>query len=200
MPRPAVLRGLRLLGTDKPRSAHDAYRLATLLGASFRGVCRHLVNLELLSPTAAATWVRAGRARIRSSLAGPYARISDGEVHVLDADMRDVTVHATAGDLLIATPTVHDELTMLRRSVAGLEWVELDDAVEGQLDLLDEPRTACWQVTTEFIMPARLGSTDPAADIWSILVEPALVREGIDLTWLERHQSGRPNTPEERTQ
>jgi hypothetical protein len=42
MPRPAVLRGLRLLGTDKPRSAHDAYRLATLLGASFRGVCRHL--------------------------------------------------------------------------------------------------------------------------------------------------------------
>ncbi|WP_052371654.1 ImmA/IrrE family metallo-endopeptidase [Amycolatopsis taiwanensis] len=198
MPRPAVLRGLRLLGKDKPRSARDAYRLAALLGASFRGMCRHLANLELVSATTASTWARAGRARVRASLAGPYAPVSGGEVHVLDTGMRDATVHAAAGDLLIATPTVHAELKALGGDSAGWEQVELDDPAEGQLDLLDEPRIACWQVTAEFTAPARLGSGS-AAGGWSVLVEPVSVRDGIDLAWLERHQNDGPNTLEEQT-
>lgn len=198
MPRPAVLRGLRLLGKDKPQSAQDAYRLATLLGASFRGVCRHLVNLELVGATTASIWARAGRARVRASLAGPYAQVSNGEVHVLDTGMRDATVHVAPGDLLIATPTVHSELRAFPRDVVGLAQVELDDAVEGQLDLLAEARITCWRVTTELSAPVRLGS-DSATGGWSVLVEPTVVRDGIDLTWLERHQSDRPTTLEERT-
>ncbi|MEV5721462.1 ImmA/IrrE family metallo-endopeptidase [Amycolatopsis mediterranei] len=200
MPRPAVLRYLRLLGTDKPRSAHVAYRLATLLGASFRGVCRHLVNLELLAPATAATWVRAGRARVRSALAGPYAHVADGEVHVLDTDVRDITVHVAANDLLVATPTVDRALTMLSSEIVGLERVELDDAAEGQLNLLDEPCIACWHVTPEFTVSLHLDSDDPTAAGWSIVIEPVSIRDGIDLTWLERHQTPEPNTPEENTE
>ena len=197
MPRPAVLRALRLLGTDKPRSAHDAYRLATLLGASFRGVCRHLVNLELLSPATAATWVRAGRARVRAALAGPYARVSDGEVHVLDTDARGMTAHVAAGDLLVATPTVNRALATLDCKIVGLERAELDDAAEGQLDLLDEPRIACWQVTPEFTDSLRLSADDPTATEWSIVLEPVSIRDGIDLAWLERHQTYTSSTSEE---
>lgn len=197
MPRPAVLRGLRLLGTDKPRSAHDAYRLATLLGASFRGVCRHLVNLELLSPATAATWVRTGRARVRSALAGTYAQVSDGEVHVLDTNARDITVHVTAGDLLITTPTVDRVLTMLTSEIIGLERVELDNATDGQLDLLDEPRIVCWRATPELADSIHLTSDEPTATGWSITIDPVLIRDGIDRTWLERHQTPKSNTSEE---
>jgi hypothetical protein len=197
MPRPAVLRALRLLGTDKPRSAHDAYRLATLLGASFRGVCRHLVNLELLSAATAATWVRAGRARVRAALAGPYARVSDGEVHVLDTDTRGMTVHVAAGDLLVATLTVDRALATLDCKIVGLERAELDDAAEGQLDLLDEPRIACWHVTPEFTDSLRLSADDPTATEWSVVLEPVSIRDGIDLAWLERHQTQTFSTSEE---
>lgn len=200
MPRQAVLRALQLLGTDRPRSAEHAYRLATLLGASFRGVCRHLVNMGLVTASAAATWARAGRSRVRKSLAGPYAQAADGEVHVLDMGMRDLTVHVTTGDLLITTPTVRAALTEADQAIAGLERVYLDDTAEEQLDLLDEPRIACWRVTGEFIAAAQLGSNDTtsSSDGWSVIIEPVLVREGIDLDWLERHQQANHNTHEER--
>ena len=200
MPRPAVLRGLQLLGTDRPQSAQHAYRLATLLGASYRGACRHLVNLGLASTSAATAWAKAGRGRVRTSLAGPYAHVTDGEVHVLDPAMQEVTVHVSAGDLLVTTPTVCAELTAVGHAVVGLERVQLDDPVEEQLDLLDEPRVACWRVTGEFTAPVQLGSADtiPAADGWSVLIEPVSVRNGIDLTWLERHQQRDHNTQEER--
>lgn len=192
MPRPAVLRGLQLLGTDRPRTAEHAYRLATLLGASFRGVCRHLVNLELVSASTAAAWAKAGRARVRNRLAGPYARVTNGEVHVLDTDIRDVTVYVTDSDLLLATPTACAELTAVELAVAGLERVHLDDVVEEQLDLLDEPRIACWRVTQEFTAPVWLWSEAATRGTmgWSVLVEPVSVRNGIDRDWLERHQQG----------
>lgn len=199
MPRPAILRSLQRLGTARPRSAQDVYRLATLLGASFRGVCRHLVNLGLVSTTTASTWAKVGRARVRTSLAGTYAQFSDGDVHILDTGMRGATVHVTAGDLLVATPTVNAGLSALNQGVVGLEQVVVNNVAEKQLDLVDDSRTACWRVTEGFTAPAMLGSDDSSTDDWSVLVEPVSVRDGIDLTWLERRQNGGRNTLEEHT-
>lgn len=190
MPRPAVLRGLRLLGVDRPRSAEHAYRLATLLGVSFRGICRHLVNLDLVSASLAAGWVKAGRARVRARLAGPYAKTAPGEVHVLDTSTPETVAHVADGDLLIATPAVDAELVAICHDVAGLESVRVDESVEEQLDLLDEVRVACWRVTSEFVLPVRLGTNGSMLDAgdWSVVVKPVSVRNGIDLEWLERHQ------------
>jgi hypothetical protein len=196
MPRPAVLRGLQVLGTDRPQSAQHAYRLATLLGTSYRGMCRHLVNLELVSLSVATAWARAGRARVRTSLAGPYAPLASGEVHILDSATHNLTVHVSADDLLVTTSTVYAEPPTEGHAVVGLERVQLDDPAEEQLNLLDEPRIACWRVTEEFATPARLRSDDaiPNAERWSVLIEPVSVRDGIDLEWLERHQQRDHNT------
>jgi Zn-dependent peptidase ImmA (M78 family) len=199
MPRPAVLRGLRLLGIERPQSADHAYRLATLLGVSFRGICRHLVNLDLISASLAAGWAKAGRARVRTHLAGPYAKAAAGEVHVLDTAISETVAHVADGDLLIATRAVGAELTAICRNVAGLERVRVDESVEEQLDLLDEVRVACWRVTSEFVLPVRLGANGSTLDAgsWSVAIEPASVRNGIDLEWLERHQQSSRNLREE---
>jgi hypothetical protein len=98
MPRRAVLATLTALGLRRPGSAVDVYRLATLLGASYRGLCRHLVMLRLANEADVQTWARTGRRRLRRQLAGAAAESCRGDVIIVESR---IAVHAGFDDLLV---------------------------------------------------------------------------------------------------
>jgi IrrE N-terminal-like domain len=193
MPRPAVVRGLATLGIRRPQTAEDVYRLATLLGASFRGLCRHLVNLRLADAQEAHIWAKTGRGRLRQRLAGASADLCRGEVHLLQPEMGDVTIHAGADDLLVLPPGVS---TQEIGPVPGLEKICSRGDLPHQLEIVDGAAgPSYWRVTSDLVAPVlmRPSAANGGARCWSICVQPIHVREGIDLAWLEAHQNYYPN-------
>jgi hypothetical protein len=193
MPRPAVLRGLATLGIRRPRTAEHVYRLATLLGASFRGLCRHLMNLRLADAKEAHVWVKTSRGRLHRRLAGQSADLCRGEVHLLQPEMGDVTIHVGVDDLLVLPPGVSVQAV---ESCPGLERVNPMGVPPQQLEILDRAATpSYWRVTAALAAPVllRAYAANGGTNSWSICVQPIHVREGIDLGWLEAHQDCYPN-------
>ena len=189
MPRPAVLGGLRLMGVDRPRSALDAYRLAQMLGVSYRGLCRHLANLRLVTASTAQDWAKVRRARLRQALAGPHAATTTRDVHLLDARMSGATVHVPTGDLLVTPAWAAEQHPAAAGAAASLEPVGTRETSH-ELPFSDQSDTKCWRVTGQTDAPIRLAADNPpsGAEEWSVTVRPVHVRQGIDLHWLERHQ------------
>jgi Zn-dependent peptidase ImmA (M78 family) len=192
MPRPAVLAALAILGRDRPRAAEDVYRLATLLGVSFRGLARHLVNLNLACNADAQAWARTGRGALRHRLAGAAADQCRGEVHLLRPEMGDLTIHVWPDDLLVL-PRGRTRHSLLTDCMGRLEPVSTPADIQLRLETPDQKETTCWRVTPGLTEPATVcvsGTSDSIRDS-SVRVQPVQVREGIDLPWLEAHQDHR---------
>lgn len=190
MPRPAVLRSLTTLGLRKPQTAVDAYRLATLLGASFRGLCRQIVNLRLATATAAQSWVKVGRSRLRQHLAGGYAEICTGEVHLLTPEMGNLTVHAGMDDLIVLRPGRPADVEI--SPDAGLTDVTAEEQT-GQLELSSAVSSARYfRIAPNHTgaVTIRTSTSMNAAREWAISVRPVEVPNGIDLPWLDARSSG----------
>jgi hypothetical protein len=195
MPRPAVLAGLATLALHRPRTAEDVYRLATLLGVSFRGLARHLVTLRLADAADAQTWARTGRGQLRRRLAGAAADLCRGEVHLLRPEMGDLSIHAGADDLLVL-PVATPAQDLVLNLAAGLEPISPTGGAQMQGRKPDHTAAPkCWRVTPNLTAPTTLGvpAGPGAARDWAICVEPVRVREGIDLDWLEAHQDHYPD-------
>lgn len=103
MPRRVVMNALDVLNLNKPRSAADVYRLALLLGTSYRATVRHIVNLRLASPAQVAAWSKVAPGRIKAELdagiAVPGSRRHD--VWVLDARFGGQRIKVLPNDRLI---------------------------------------------------------------------------------------------------
>lgn len=195
MPRPAVLAGLATLTLHWPRTAEDVYRLASLLGVSFRGLARHLVTLRLVTAADAQTWAQTSRARLRRRLAGAVADLCSGEVHLLQPQMGDLSIHAGLDDLLVLL-TAATAPEVIFDPTAGLEHISPSGGTQLHLETPDHPSVPqCWRVTPNLTAPAtlRVAAGPDATSDWSIRVQPVQVREGIDLDWLEAHQDHYPS-------
>lgn len=99
MPIKAVRRALARLGTNRPRSAADAYQLSLQLGTSYRGTVRHLSHLRMIPPDVARGWAGVPPARLRQQISpdreGP-ARVWD-----LGAAMDGCRLPVQLGDQLV---------------------------------------------------------------------------------------------------
>lgn len=189
MPKPSVLRGLAMLGLQHPASALHAYRLATLLGASFRGMCRHLINLRLVSANVAESWVRVGRSRLRRQLAGDMAEVCVGEVHRLTPAMTNLTIHSGTDDLVVL------EL------INGNENIEISPP-HGLADVTPTQRPApievngthsCdhfFRIAPDLTEPVTIRTASHESTQHRIIeIQPISVPHGIDLHWLEARDS-----------
>lgn len=106
MPIKAVKRGLARIGTERPRSAADAYQLSLHLGTSLRGTIRHLTHLRMVTPGTARSWAAATPARLRAQLCGDRRDVPP-RVWDLGAAAHGSRVHVQVGDrLLVRGPWV----------------------------------------------------------------------------------------------
>jgi hypothetical protein len=99
MPRRAVRAGLRRLGLVQPRTPEDVYRLALLLGTSYRGTARQMLNLKLATRRDVTEWAAVPPGRIKDRMDAKPRRMSSGnDVWLVDQRFNGHTIHVAAGD------------------------------------------------------------------------------------------------------
>lgn len=188
MPRPAIRRCLAMLGLERPTTASDVYRIATLLGATFQGLCRHLVTLGLANSANAELWAKTSRGRLRQKLAGmAVASKCRGEIHVIEPTLAGFTINVGVDDVLVLPGSSFEAVD----PPLGLEVIESGDNGRGLPTLIDGgPPSVYWRVTSGLCAATVLRMSlpvdgEPSAELH---LQPALVQEGIDLSWLESRQ------------
>lgn len=188
MPPPAVRAALRTLGLPRPRTAADVYRTATMLGVSYRGLARHLVAMHLATEVESQAWARTPRSQIRRRLAGVAADACRGDVHLLTAEMGDLTVYVEPDDLLV----FHHGGWPTERLAGNSGLQPIKSSTPDQLPLsaatMDTPQL--WRVTADLAEPLTLRTPGHRAVTGqrTLRIRPVRVREGIDLAWLEAHE------------
>lgn len=105
MPRKATLAALSRLGLERPRSPEDVYRLALLLGTSYRSAVRHLPNLRLTGRDRARLWATVPPNKIKAKLdqttLPPLSRSPD--VWLIDKNFAETRLIVHLGDRLVIT-------------------------------------------------------------------------------------------------
>jgi Zn-dependent peptidase ImmA (M78 family) len=126
MPRRAVLRAMGRLNIKRPQTPADVYRIALLLGTSYRGTARHLPNLRLASHPQADRWANVPPATLKDQLGrhlpprtGPRA-----DIWLINQRFNGHRIHPRPGDrLVIQLPVPHDGATWRLTAPSGLHWV-----------------------------------------------------------------------------
>jgi Zn-dependent peptidase ImmA (M78 family) len=187
MPRAAVHGCLAALELDRPRHAGDVYRIAQLLGVSYRGLARHLVHLRLASEVDARAWAGTAVQTVRRRLAGG-AILGGGvdprsAVHVITPGLTVAVIHVSPGDVLIfrgCAPMVTDLDSI------GVYLQELEANGRGRPP--DEDDATAFTVKARFeellihtraSPDATLTSTRDGAE-WRLRVHPLFGHVGLD--------------------
>jgi hypothetical protein len=103
MPRRAVLKTMKRLGITRVNNPEEVYRIALLLGTSYRGTARHLHNLRFATPTRAKAWAAVPVGKVKDQLDKQAPRREDGRFNVwlLDQRLHGHCIQAERGDRLI---------------------------------------------------------------------------------------------------
>jgi hypothetical protein len=103
MPRRAVRRAMERLGVTQVRTPEEVYRIALLLGTSYRGTARHLQSLHLATAARAKAWtgVPVGKVKDQLDTPGPQRNDRRSNVWLLDRRLCGHGIHAERGDRLI---------------------------------------------------------------------------------------------------
>jgi hypothetical protein len=188
MPRPAIRRCLSMLGLERPGTAIDVYRIATLLGATFRGLCRHLVTLGLADSANAELWAKTSRGQLRQKLAGmAVASKCRGEIHVIESTLAGFAINVGIDDVLVLPGASFETVD----PPLGLEVIKSSENGRDSPTSIDGgPPSVYWRVTAGLCTATVLQmntvvDTGPTA---KVRLQPVLIREGIDLSWLESRQ------------
>lgn len=155
MPRRVVHSALKIVGSDRPRSAEDVYRLSLLLGTSYRSTLRHLPNLRLANARDCNAWARTAPATLKNRLdlgaEPPASRRYD--VWRIDEAYNGAQIEVEAGDRVVIAGAQPDQLqfptwmTIVPSPSAG-SAVVLDVSAESdaRTGIIDDLASPGWSV------------------------------------------------------
>jgi Zn-dependent peptidase ImmA (M78 family) len=185
MPRRAVQKAMERLAITCVDNPEEVYRIALLLGTSYRGTARQLYNLRLATSAQAKAWaaVPVGKVKDRLDKQLPRGRDRRSNVWLLDQGFHGHCILAGCGDrLIIRLPST--------KSSVGWQLTtppELTSAGGGQTELFAESESG---QGSQFVVDIPLQTT-PATytveawcgadggDIWQVHVNVVGSRRGV---------------------
>jgi Zn-dependent peptidase ImmA (M78 family) len=185
MPRRAVQQAMERLEITRVHNALEVYRIALLLGTSYRGTVRHLYNLRHATSAQAKAWTAAPVGKVKDQLDKQPATRGDrrSNVWLLDRRFHGHCIQAERGDrLIIRLPPA--------RSGAGWQLTtppELTSAASSQLELISENESG---PGSQFVVDIPLQATATtytleavddvdSGDIWQVQISVVRPRRGV---------------------
>ena len=185
MPRRAVQRAMEQLEITRVHNPLEVYRIALLLGTSYRGTVRHLYNLRLASSAQAKAWTAVPVGKVKDQLDNQPVRrgVRRSNVWLLDQRFNGHCIQAERGDRLII------QLSPARGS-AGWRLTtppELTSVTSSQLELISEHGSG---PTSRFVVDISLEATSTTytveaedevdgGDSWRVHVSVVSLRRGV---------------------
>jgi len=185
MPRRAVRRAMQRLGLTHVRTPQDVYRIALLLGTSYRGTARHLHSLHLATAAQAKAWAAVPVGKVKDQLDTLAPRRADrrSNVWLLGRRLHGHCIHAERGDRLIiqvppATSGADWRLTLppeLAATSAQDALAFVGESELGRRFVVDVPLQAPPAVYT---VSAAAQGADPAGS-WQLQLSVVSPRRGV---------------------
>jgi hypothetical protein len=185
MPRRAVQQAMERLEIARVHNPLGVYRIALLLGTSYRGTVRHLYNLRLATSAQAKAWTAVPVGKVKDQLDNQPATRGDrrSNVWLLDRRFQGHCIQAERGDrLIIQLPpargsggwqlTTPPELTPAASS--QLELLSEDESGPGSRFVVDIP----FQATPTTYTLAAEDDVD-GGDIWQVHISVVSPRRGV---------------------